>query len=273
MKTLKNHMVLYDNECPMCKTYTMAFVKTGMLDLDGRAPYQNTMDNFCTVIDKQRAVNEIALVNTQNGEVTYGVKSLFKIIGNACPVFGPLFSFSPFAWFMTKVYAFISYNRRVIIPAGKVGNSFNYQPSFKLNYRIAYLIFTWFVTAYILTKYAQHLAGMVPLGNALREYFICGGQIIFQAIIIQFYKKPLTWEYLGNLMTISFAGSLLLTLPLLFGQYLPFTALAYTIYFIIVADLMFLEHIRRSKLLNLGWVMTITWALYRLLLLMLIYNY
>ena len=51
--------------------------------------------------------------------LTYGVKSLFKIIGNACPVFNPLFAFKPFVWLMSKVYAFISYNRRVIIPAGE----------------------------------------------------------------------------------------------------------------------------------------------------------
>ncbi|MEO6633573.1 MAG: DUF393 domain-containing protein, partial [Mucilaginibacter sp.] len=74
MKTLENHMILFDGECPMCNAYTNAFVKTGMLGANGRAAYQNGMDNVCPLIDKQRAVNEIALVNIENGEVTYGVK-------------------------------------------------------------------------------------------------------------------------------------------------------------------------------------------------------
>jgi len=40
MKTLKNHMILFDAECPMCRVYTHAFVKTGMLDHNGRSSYQ-----------------------------------------------------------------------------------------------------------------------------------------------------------------------------------------------------------------------------------------
>src|SRR5665213_191769 len=130
MKTLENHMILFDAECPMCKAYTKAFVKTGMLDDEGRTAYQNGMDNICPLIDKQRAVNEIALVDLGNGEVTYGVNSLFRIIGNACPVFGPLFKFKPFVWLMSKVYAFISYNRRVIIPAAETGDGYIYPVSY-----------------------------------------------------------------------------------------------------------------------------------------------
>lgn len=219
MKTLENHMILFDGECPMCKVYTNAFVKAGMLDHAGRVAYQSDMNNVCPVIDKQRAVNEIALVNLKNGEVTYCVKSIFKVIGNAWPVFGPLFSFKPFVWLMSKVYAFIAYNRRVIIPPLVAGDGFTFQPSFKRHYRIAYLLFTWFFTGLILTAYAHLLISLVPIGNAWREYFICGGQIIFQGMVISTYAKDKFWSYLGNMMTISFAGSLLLLLPLTFSHW------------------------------------------------------
>jgi predicted DCC family thiol-disulfide oxidoreductase YuxK len=40
MKTLKDHTLLYDATCPMCRLYTRAFVSSGMLDQEGRAPYQ-----------------------------------------------------------------------------------------------------------------------------------------------------------------------------------------------------------------------------------------
>jgi len=270
MKTLENHMVLFDAECPMCSMYTQAFVKTGMLGSNGRAAYQQEMDNICPVLDKQRAVDEIALVNLENGEVTYGIKSLFKIIGNACPVLRPLFSFAPFAWLMSKAYAFISHNRRVIIPAAETGNAFAYQPTFKLHYRIAYLIFTWFFTGFILTKYAHLLVGLVPLGNAYREYLICGGQIIFQGIVISFYANDKLWAYLGNMMTISFAGSLLLLIPFAESHWIGSFPVFYATRFLGVAALMLFEHIRRSKLLGLGWVMTISWVLYRVVLLIVI---
>jgi hypothetical protein len=270
MKTLKNHLILFDAECAMCRVYTKAFVKTSMLDGGGHAAYQNTLDFVCPVIDKQKAVDEIALVNLKNGEVTYGVKSLFKIIGHTCPFLNPLFSFSVFAWIMGKVYRFISYNRRVIIPAGKTGNAYAFQPAFKIHYRIAYLLFTWFGTGCTLTAYAHLLVPVVPLGNAYREYLICGGQIVFQGLVICCYAKDKLWSYLGNMMTISFAGSLLLIIATPVSHLLHWPAPIFTVYFIGVAGIMFLEHVRRTKLLGLGWVPTITWVLYRVVLLVII---
>jgi predicted DCC family thiol-disulfide oxidoreductase YuxK len=261
MKPLNNHTILYDAECPMCNLYTKAFVQTGLLDNNGRAPYQQLQPQTCPMVNRQRAVNEIALIDNKTGEVTYGIKSLFKILGNAMPVFKPLFAFTPFVWLMSKVYAFISYNRRVIIPTA--GDGFALQPTFKLKYRVAYLIFTWAVTSYILTHYAVLLAGVMPVGNLYRECLICGGQVFFQGIIVSLVATDKKWDYLGNMMTISFAGSLLLLPVVLLANILGQHQVIYAGYFMLVAGLMFLEHIRRSKILNLGWVMTITWAIYR----------
>lgn len=147
-------MILFDAECPMCSVYTKAFVATGILRDNGRIAYQQTTAETCPMVDRQRAVNEIALINQTTGEVTYGIESLFIVFGTAFPVLKPLFTFSPFIWLMRKIYAFISYNRRVIIPAPAT-DTYAFQPTFKLNYRIAYLFFTWTITAYILTVYVH----------------------------------------------------------------------------------------------------------------------
>ena len=138
MKTLKNHLILFDAECPMCKVYTRAFVSTGLLEEAGRAAYQELTPQACTMLDRQRAVNEIALINQETGEVTYGIESLFKVFGQAMPFLKPLFASGPFVWFMRKVYAFIAFNRRVIIPAATNINSYQLQPEFrlKLPYRL-----------------------------------------------------------------------------------------------------------------------------------------
>jgi predicted DCC family thiol-disulfide oxidoreductase YuxK len=270
MKTLNNHVILYDGECPMCSVYTQAFVKAGMLEKSGRADYQQNMDAVCPAIDRQRAVDEIALVDLQTGEVTYGIRSLFKVIGNACPAFIPLFGCKPFIWLTSKVYAFISYNRRVIIPAANEANGFAWQPSFKLHYRIVYLLFTWFCTGYILTAYAHLLAHVVPAGSSVREYAICGGQIFFQAAVISTFAREKTWAYLGNMMTISFTGSLLLLVIIGLNHLvrLPLTDLVVS--FLLVAGLMLMEHNRRTNLLNLGYTLTISWVLYRIGLLLFI---
>jgi predicted DCC family thiol-disulfide oxidoreductase YuxK len=238
MKTLKNYLILFDEECPMCRMYTKAIVSTGLLDKEGRAAYQELPAQACPMVDRQRAANEIALVNQETGEVTYGIESLFKIIAQVVPFLGPLFSFKPFVWLMSKVYAFIAYNRRVIVPPSS-DRAFQFQPTFKLHYRIVYLIFTWFVTACILSYYAGLLKGLVPIGHAYREYFVCGGQ-----------------------MTISFAGALLLLPPMLLAVWVDLDPILYLAWFLAVAGLMLLEHIRRCSRLKIGWTLTLTWVLY-----------
>jgi hypothetical protein len=267
MKTLKDHTILYDAECPMCKAYTHAFTATGMLDANGRAPYQQMPDFACPLVDRQRAMNEIALICKTTGQVSYGIESLFRIIGNSFPLFGPLFRFRPFTAFMRKVYAFISYNRKVIIPAPTTG-AHTLQPTFRLRYRLAYLLFTAVVVGYILTLYAKSLTALLPGGNPYREYAIAAGQILFQGFIITTYAPQKTWDYLGNMMTISLAGSLLLIPAIIIH---PSTNIAAG-YFLIVAALMLLEHIRRTKLLTLGWLPTITWIAYRLIILQLLHR-
>lgn len=271
MKTLKNHLILFDEECPMCRMYTSAFVSTGLLGEDGRAAYQELPTQACPMVDRQRAANEIALVNQETGEVTYGIESLFKIFALMMPFFAPLFRFKPFVWLMSKVYAFIAYNRRVIVPPAK-GENYQFQPTFKLHYRIAYLIFTWLVTAYILSAYTGLMQGLLPAGHAYREYFVCGGQILFQGLVITIINRDKIWGYLGNMMTISFAGALLLLPAMLLSAWFSLSPYFYLAWFMAVAGLMLLEHIRRSKLLQIGWALTITWVLYRIAVLVIILN-
>jgi hypothetical protein len=235
-RTLKDHTILYDADCPMCKAYTSAFTATGMLDSNGRAPYQQMPDFACPLIDHQRAVNEIALINKTTGQVTYGIESLFKIIANAFPVFGPLFNCKPFITAMRKVYAFISYNRKVIIPA-PTSDTHTLQPTFRLRYRLAYLLFTTIVVGYFVN---------LP---------VIIGQLAIQGLIISTYASKKTWDYLGNMMTISLAGSLLIHF---FPSWLP-----------VITALMLIEHIRRTRLLGLGWLPTLTWLTYILIFLQL----
>ncbi len=270
MKALKNHLILFDAECPICQRYTQVLVESGMVESEGRKSYQELPQQVCPILDRQRAANEIALVNQETGEVTYGIESLFKVFAASFPYLKPLFLFKPFVWLMSKLYKFIAFNRRVIIPTPILANSFAFQPTFRLDYRIAFLIVTWLLTALILSAYAKLLNEILLGGNAYREYLICGGQIFFQGVIISLINKSKRWEYLGNMMTISFGGAMLLLPVLILAQWENLHPLFYAGWFMGVAGLMLLEHIRRSKLLNIGWILTISWVVYRILVLLLI---
>ncbi len=269
MKTLSHYVIIFDNKCPLCKAYTGAFINTDMLDKHGREPYSEISPETCSLVDMDRARNQIALVNKQTGEVLYGIDSLFRIIGNAFPFFAPLFRLKSFRSMMSGVYSFISYNRKVIMPS-PVGQD-GCVPDFNLRYRWAYIIFTWLVTSAILTTYSGLLAGVVPPSHFFREFLICGGQLIFQSIALQFISRDKVMTYLGNMMTISFAGGLLLLLIMGIGKLCGVIhPVVYTVLFLLTAALMFLEHWRRMGLLGIHWSASVSWVVYRLLVLIII---
>jgi predicted DCC family thiol-disulfide oxidoreductase YuxK len=270
MKTLKDHTILYDAVCPLCQVYTKAFVQSGMLDEEGREPYQNTNLVEKIPIDQARLVNEIALVNRKTGKVEYGIQSLFHIIGHSFPFCQPLFKWKPFSWLMEKFYKFISFNRRVIMPSPITRSTQAHEPCFNLRYRITWLLFTLMVTAFTLHQYNQLLTEFIKPGGLYREGLICGGQIFWQLFFLKLMRQKRAWDYLGNLMTISLAGSLVLLLILFIHQLIPLSSYLAAGLFAFTAGAMLLEHIRRTRILGIHGLLSFTWVAYRILLLLII---
>jgi hypothetical protein len=267
MKTLSDHTLIYDNECPMCDLYTNAFIKTGMLDENGRQCYS---DDLTQKIDLSRARNEIALVNRKTGEVIYGIDSLFKIVSNSFSFLKPVFNLKIFHFLVSKLYSFISYNRKVIAPAKVFQAPGSCTPDFQLGYRVLYIFFTWIVSSLILTQYSLLLFPIIPPTNFYREFVICGGQIVFQFLTIAFLRKDRIVHYLGNMMTISLAGALALWPLIVLGNLFSLPAWLPIGYFILVVMCMFLEHLRRVKLLKINPLASLSWVLYRLIVLSII---
>ena len=270
MKTLTDHTIIYDDECPMCKAYTKAFVKAGMLDSHGREAFTEVVDNL-PHIDWKRAKNEIAMINKKDNSVLYGVDSITAILGNSMPSLKPLFNFSPFYKLLQYFYFFISYNRKVIVPGKKFEDYNTCTPDLNYTYRWAYILFAWLVTSMILLSYFQLAVPLVPESSFMREFMVCGGQIIFQGIIVALTRRDRWIHYLGNVMTVSLGGALLLTPMFLLTGWIT-SNLFYVGYFMIVVGLMFLEHMRRVKILELPWYISVTWILYRFFVLVVILN-
>jgi hypothetical protein len=115
------------------------------------------------------------------------------------------------------------------------------------------------------------LTGLIPESKFHREFLICGGQIIFQSIVIYTIDKTKVWAYLINMMTISFLASLALFVFMGVGKLFQLTApLAYAGFFAFIVALMFLFHLKRMKALQLNLIPSATWVLYRLLVLTII---
>lgn len=268
MRTLKEHVIIYDDQCPLCHLYTGAFVKTGMLEANGREAYTCLRPEVAGLLDGERSRNEIPLVDLRTGTVVYGVDSLFKVLGHRFPALRLLFGLRPFRWLAQVAYALVSYNRKVVIPGRVFEAEGACTPTFHLPWRLAYLGVAWLVSAWVLTAYAARLAPLVPASSFGREFLVCGGQMVFQAGLVGLLRRDRLVHYLGNLMTVSLAGSLLLLPALALGAAgLVLPPFAYAAWFTGVVGLMFLEHVRRVKLLGIPVAATAGWVVYRLLVL------
>lgn len=273
MKTLYNQTILYDEDCPLCQVYTSAFVKTGMLDENGRKPYHQICEEETAFINTERAANEIALVDYKNKTVVYGIDSLLKIIGNSFPFIEKIGKITLVNYLLKKLYSFISYNRKVIIPNSKTGETkIQCEPSFNLKYRIFYIIFAISFTSIILFNCSK-LLPYIPKSNFIRELIMASGQIVFQYCFLPNNDWKNNINYIGNLMTVSLFGCLLLTPLLIINQIIEINTTIALCWFVVTVLVIFFEHIRRVRILQLPKHLSFTWVLYRIIALYLILNF
>lgn len=268
MKTLENHTLLYDEDCPLCQVYTSGFIKTGMLDQNGREPFSALSSESQKFINLERASNEIALVDNENKTVIYGIDSLLKVLGVRFPIIEKIGHLKPVKFLLKKLYSFISYNRKVIIPSEEhTSDALQCLPSFNVKYRLLYILFLMIVTMFTLFHFSKNISTL-PHESLMREGFITIGQLVFQGLLIYKLDKKTILNYFGNVMTISLMGSLLLLPLLIINWSVQISETILLIWFGITVLLMFLEHKRRVKLLKLPSYLTYTWVVYILLILL-----
>ena len=171
---------------------------------------------------------------------------------------------------MNPLRAFIDENKLLVFPP-KVFDKKNFV-NMHLGWRWTYLVLAWFVISVILGYYGELLEPVVPDQGFYREFVMSAGQVVFQALVIGHLTKGRLMPYLGNMMTVSLIGALIL-LPMLIialitGWKAPWF---YVGYFMIVVITIILIHKDRVERLGLHWAITASWIVYRLLLLAAIY--
>jgi predicted DCC family thiol-disulfide oxidoreductase YuxK len=271
MTTLKNHTLLYDTDCPLCAAYTKGFIRAGIMEETGRLSYEKGIAQYSDLLDTDRARNEIALVNTDNGKVLYGIDSMNYIITHKFPLLKPVLNNAAILFILRKFYSFISFNRKVIAASASYTRQ-TCVPDFHLSYRILYLVLSGIFTSTILLSYSSLLKGIVPPSNLVREYVICFGQIAFQGSILLVIKtgKENLFDYLGNMMTVSLIGGLLLLPILILNHYISLPAYLCLAWFFAVVCFMFLQHQKRVRYIHAPVWLSYTWVLYRCIVLLLI---
>ena len=133
------------------------------------------------------------------------------------------------------------------------------------DYRWLYIIAVAIFTGVVVNRFSFYLN--LQLGwehNWTREFFISFGQILWQMTAIFFLHKEKTLEYLENMSTVSLIGGVLLLPILLLNMYVPFSLLGLVLSFGVIVSIMLFEHLRRCKLLEISFLMTVSWVLFRI---------
>ena len=258
-KQLANHVIIYDDECPMCNVYTGAFVKFGFLDTNGRKSFSSLQtQDFCQ-LDMNRSTNEIPLVNLQTGKVTYGLPSLLKILSHRWKAFHLVERIKPLFWLISKFYRFISFNRKVIVPGKDKGQAC--VPTFHLTYRLLYLLLTVLVTG--LTAFAL-FNQFVPDSTVPLLIWIgfMLGQIVVQLPLLRRAGKEQIFEYLGNQMTVNMIGAILAWPLLIMDGLMAIPTIATAIYLTLVAITLVILLYKRIRMLQRNQWLCINWIFY-----------
>ena len=262
MKTLHDHVILYDDQCPLCRQYTGAFVSCDMLDKNGRAAF-NTLDRSTLPgVDWEKARNEIALVNRKFGEVIYGVASLTTILGNSFPWFKPVFAKRWFQLAVSKLYMFISYNRKVIAPGNIFEQPGACTPDLNYTYRWLYILFAAVATTLIIGAYARLMPSLQSLLDYKTEFLVIAAQLLVQGSVVWAIRRERTIHYLGNLMTILLLCALALTPAFALSVFIRSEYFFFS-YLMLAVGFMFYEHWRRSRILGLPIEVTFTLFIYK----------
>jgi len=241
---MKNTVLLYDDNCPLCAGYSALFVKSGFLDKEERVAFSTADETILARIDLEKGMNEIPLVDLSGGKVEYGIDALLTILGRRIPFIKAVGSFRPVRWLLQRLYRFISYNRKVIV-ARKCGpGAIDCSPSFNLQYRVLFMTVSLvFNTVMLIPLHAlletlpwyHHRLSDLQLGHfsLLLMNGLLAGTLSFRKAV----------DYLGQVNMLALTTTLLL-IPLLILEPLsgPFFI---TLYLAVLTFFIFREYLRR----------------------------
>lgn len=259
---MKNSILVYDDNCPLCTWYSDLFVKYGFLAKEERIPFSTIEPSILNRIDLAKSRNEIPLLDTTTGKVVYGIDALLEILGKKFFWIKKLGNSRLIKWLLKKLYKLISYNRKIIV-AKKCGpGSIDCSPDLNYFYRIMFLGACLFFNTAMLVPLHQFVLSKLSyyslsLGELQMAHF---GLVLSNCLLTMSFKRDKAIDYLGQVNMLALTAVLLLT-PLLFVSSLSLPQEFQTGYLIVCTIIVFKEYLRRmdyaSILLTHKWVASI----------------
>lgn len=249
---MKNKILIFDDNCPLCSWYSNEFVRFGFIHENGRTVFSKLNPGLFAKIDFEKSRNEIPLLDTVTGQVLYGIDALLEILDSKIPFIKKAGNIKPVKWFLQKLYKLISYNRKVIV-AKKCGpGSIDCTPDMNYFYRFNFMaICLLFNTIMLIPLHKYVLTSLVYYHLSLAELQAAHFIFVFINCTLAFsLTKEKGFEYLGQVNMLALT-TILLLIPLLLlntfiiNEWINATCLVFT------AAIIFKEYIRRMDFAGL----------------------
>jgi predicted DCC family thiol-disulfide oxidoreductase YuxK len=258
---MKNKILVYDDNCPLCTWYSGLFVKYGFLDADGRKPFSTLDDKLIAQIDFDKSRNEIPLIDTSTHKVVYGIDALLDILDQKIPSIKAIGNIAPLKWVLKRMYKFVSYNRKVIV-AKKCGQAnIDCSPDYNYLYRFIFMAVCLAFNTLMLLPFQNNLFSKLSYYH-LDLYELQAAHFAFVIInctLAFSFPKTKGYEYLGQVNMLALSVILLLA-PLMVIQFIFNSEWLATIWLVLTAAFIFKEYLRRMEyagvLSNNKWIVS-----------------
>ena len=252
-ETINQKAIIYDDNCPMCSLYTQGFVYWGLLEPQNRIPFSRIeATGLLNQLDADKARHEIPLVDLAGGKTLYGPEALVFLLKQKVPVLNNLWQWRGARTFIHGLYQLISYNRRVIIPAGQVPGAFNCAPDFNRKYRLRFIYLGIFMTCLLTYGFGASLENSLKIiHGGLSLLLIVSTGWAIQFLLAGVFLKLKRLEYIGQLALIMLMGVFLLVPGILISTFWP-SPWVPLISVLLSSSLMVQQHIFRLRHLQIS---------------------
>jgi hypothetical protein len=246
---MKNKILVYDDNCPMCSWYSSLFVRAGLLPPNGRKAFSSLEPSLLNLIDFTRSRNEIPLLDTQSGHVLYGIDALLEILGQRAGFIKTVGQTPTVNRLLKILYKFISYNRNVIVARRCGPGHIDCAPDMSYTYRLLFMLVCLINNTLLLFPIHNVVLDSIPsFSLSILQLQAAHFSLVFINLVLAVaFNRSIAIEYLGQVNMLALLA-ILLIIPLIFliqnwdlPAWLVVSYLGFTAVFI------FKEYLRRME--------------------------
>ncbi len=255
---MKKYSIVFDNRCAVCNIGARSFKTLGLMDDEQGIALDSYQENAIACnVDPNRACDEMAVIDLESLEVTYGYDGWVQVISQKSKALSNFMKLGLVKAIGNPLYIFFASNRRILAPL-QVDET-TCEPKLKKGYRFSLLVLLGLFSGIITYQKGQLLALTEWFGflDGWKLISVTGVGWLLTGLM---YQKPNKWDYWGHLAVI--AGTAIFLQMLALIGYSIFPSIAWVIGSMLLSDvLMIWMHYKRMMMMGMSQKYTWIWWL------------